>query len=308
MDTNEEIVIPQKSELSEGQDDITLRRQLRQKYRDVIRDTRKESKNLAVPSDDRLFQKVQCSSELFQSVRQAREGALDSHLLRLVSEISKAKADAFQAESVSFDENIFISKLQPLISYTPNSETKQGVNSWNKLIDICHPVLCTCPPSMTIMRGSMEVSPPKPRAKREHPQSQKSTNVVSKPKEVKKTEISHSDDTKTAVEWLYKYLQVACDEVGKVFIWDFIIDPESYTASVENMFHLTFLIKDGRCDLFEEEGWIYLKACKGMTEHEISKRHHRQFVFSLSQDKWQEMIQEFNIQDALVSKQPTNSI
>lgn len=292
---------------SEEQDDISVRRQLRQKYREAIRDTRKESKNLAVPSDDRLFQKVQCSSELFQSVRQAREGALDSQLLRLVSEISEAKADAFQAESVTFDENIFISKLQPLISHAPGSLTKQSVNSWGKLIDLCHPVLCTCPPSMTTMRGSMDVCPPKPRAKREHTQNMKQTNVVSKPKEVEKADISQSDDTKTAVEWLYKYLQAACDEVGKIFVWDFVIDPESYTASIENLFHLTFLIKDGRCDVFHDSGWIYLKACKSIPEHELSKRHHRQYVFSLSYDSWQQKIDEFNIKESLVSRQPTNS-
>ena len=308
MNTSE-LVILREAEPAEEQDDMAIRRQLRQKYRDAIRDTRMESKNLSMPSDDRLFQKVQCSSELFQSVRQAREGALDSQLLRLVSDISKAKADAFQAETVSFDENIFIAKLIPLISYTHGSENKQSVNSWSKLVDTCHPILFASPPAMTTMRGSMQVCPPKPRAKKEPAQNQQASNVVSKPNEVKKTDISHINDTKTSVEWLYKNLQVSCDEIEKVFIWDFIIDPDSYTSSVENLFHLTFLIKDGRCDLFEQEGYIYLKACKGIPEQELVRRHHRQFVFTLSFEFWQQLIEEFSIQEALVRKQsiPTNS-
>ena len=303
------MVIPKEADSGEEQDEVANRRQLRQKYRDVIRDTRMESKNLANPADDRLFQKVQCSSELFQSVRQTREGALDSQLLRLVSDISKAKADAFQAESVTFDESIFIAKLMPFISYTHGSENRQSVNSWSKLVDTCHPILFTCPPLMTTMRGNMQVCLPKPRAKREHTQNQQASNVVSKPTEVQKADIGNSDDTKTCVEWLYKNLQVSCDDIGKVSIWDFIIDPESYSASVENLFHLTFLIKDGRCDLFEEEGYIYLKACKGVSEHELSRRHHSQFVFSLSFEFWQQLIDEFGIQEALVRKQslPTNS-
>ena len=298
------MVIPQEANPAEEQDDMATRRQLRQKYRDVIRDTKMESKNLSNPSDDRLFQKVQCSSELFQGVRQAREGALDSQLLRLVSDISKAKADIFQAESVSFDESIFIAKLIPLITH--GSENKQSVYSWSKLVDTCHPILFTCPPSMTTMRGNMQVCPPKPRAKREHAQTQQSNNVVSKPNEVKKTDIHNSDDTKTSVEWLYKNLQVSCDDIGKVSIWDFIIDPESYTASVENLFHLTFLIKDGRCDLFEEEGFIYLKACRGILEQELVKKEHKQFVFSLTFEFWQQLIEEFGIQEALVRKQSTH--
>ena len=303
MDTGEIINSKTGACHPEIQDDLTTRRQLRQKYRDVIRDTRKESKNLAVPSDDRLFEKVQCSSELFQNVRQAREGVLDSQLLRLVSDIGKAKADAFQAESVSFDDIIFISKLQGLLSFTPGSGAKQTSNSWNKIVGVCQPLLVSCPPSMTTMRGSMEVSAPKIRAKTERTQTRDKSQVVSKPKVVTKSDISRCDDTKTAVEWLYKCLHLACEEEGgEVLIWDFVIDPKSYTATVENLFHLTFLIKDGRSDLFEQDNSIYLRARKSSSEQELAQRHHRQFVFSLDFERWEQLKEEYSIQEAMVPK------
>ena len=38
----------------------------------------------------------------------------------------------------------------------------------------------------------------------------------------------------------------ACRSKGRVGYFQFLVDPESFGRTVENMFHLSFLVKDGR--------------------------------------------------------------
>jgi hypothetical protein len=49
-----------------------------------------------------------------------------------------------------------------------------------------------------------------------------------------------------------RQIESTLEEHGKMNFWQFILDPDSFSRSVENIFHFSFLIKDGRVSLQAE--------------------------------------------------------
>ena len=67
--------------------------------------------------------------------------------------------------------------------------------------------------------------------------------TATKPKELSHFEEEEESTTKD-VAHIFKHLKLACEE-GKrrVHYFRFLVDPDSFAHTVENMFHFSFLIK-----------------------------------------------------------------
>lgn len=69
--------------------------------------------------------------------------------------------------------------------------------------------------------------------------------VAAKPKEVKDLDKEEESTTKDVQHIMTQVLRV-CKERGRVGYFTFLLDPNSFAKTVENMFHFAFLVKDGR--------------------------------------------------------------
>ena len=56
------------------------------------------------------------------------------------------------------------------------------------------------------------------------------------------------------VVYVHQQLEKILEVVGKINIFRFIVNPNDFGQSVENMFYLSFLIRDGKCALDIEDG------------------------------------------------------
>ena len=56
-------------------------------------------------------------------------------------------------------------------------------------------------------------------------------------------------------------IQRILDANGAVNLFKFIINPDDYAQSVENLFYLSFLIRDGSCSLEVESGEPMICMC-----------------------------------------------
>jgi len=90
---------------------------------------------------------------------------------------------------------------------------------------------------------------------------------------------------------------------GEVNLFKFIINPDDYAQSVENLFYLSFLIRDGSCSLDVESGEpkictysTYFNRARavistGGAEKPTQQEYddgltRRQFVFEFDQETW----------------------
>lgn len=106
---------------------------------------------------------------------------------------------------------------------------------------VCH--LCPC---VLGRYGALEHAPVKKRkAKGPRKLDKEAIGKGTTPKEVKDLKDEEESTTKD-VQHIMKHTARGCQAKGRLGYFQFLVDPHSFARTVENMFHFSFLIKDGR--------------------------------------------------------------
>ncbi|KAL2433289.1 hypothetical protein ABEF95_004746 [Exophiala dermatitidis] len=88
---------------------------------------------------------------------------------------------------------------------------------------------------------------------------------------------------------------------GCVPLFDFCIDPRSFGQSVENLFYVSFLIKEGKVGLdFDSTGQPTLGIAATRTVAERQERPKNQAVFTLDFDVWEDIVATFDIEESII--------
>ncbi|KIY01888.1 uncharacterized protein Z520_02026 [Fonsecaea multimorphosa CBS 102226] len=88
---------------------------------------------------------------------------------------------------------------------------------------------------------------------------------------------------------------------GCVPLFNFCVNPKSFGQTVENMFYVSFLIKEGKVALdFDSHGLptLGLERPKSMEERQETQRN--QAIFTLDFDIWEDIVQTFGIQKSII--------
>ena len=98
----------------------------------------------------------------------------------------------------------------------------------------------------------------------------------------------------------------ACSGEDGVNLFQFALNPESFGDSVENLFYISFLIRDGTAAIVEnDEGDPMLLLSEVPTEEDRQAGlTRRQIVFELDMATWRDLIEVYDIQSAMI---PTRS-
>ncbi|KAF2456311.1 Nse4 C-terminal-domain-containing protein [Lineolata rhizophorae] len=105
-------------------------------------------------------------------------------------------------------------------------------------------------------------------------------------------------------ELLRRYRVQSTDgESGLVGFFDFVINPKSFGQTIENMFAVSFLIRDGNVAIEEDENGLPLlrpenpRTIEEQRREEVSKH---QAIFSLDWETWQNLVQAFDIREPII--------
>lgn len=118
-------------------------------------------------------------------------------------------------------------------------------------------------------------------------------------KEVTDLEARGIDVSDTDVRSIMRKHNIASN--GGVPLFHFCINPKSFGQSVENIFYVSFLIKEGRVGLdFDEDDLPTLGMVAARTVQERQETQRNQAVFTLDFDTWENLIKSFGIQKSVV--------
>ncbi|KAI0086797.1 Nse4 C-terminal-domain-containing protein [Irpex rosettiformis] len=287
---------------------------------EVRRGVRKDYRNLQTRFDDAnkdkepvnaedVLETVQKANELFDKVKGTSEATMDSNLLLRASMKSAMLARAMKSGGGAFDVDDFVSKLITFMGGRRNAEIREDDSDvvddddgdglpldWER---IGWKVMAKSRrvPVMDFMLGPLSIEAKK-RNIGKRSKLEKNINDQKKPQNITEQDIQRSEqETTKNVAVLENLLQ----EVGNVNLFRFIVNPNDFGQSVENMFHLSFLIRDGKCALNIEEGEPVIFSCESPSPEDYADGlDKQQMVMELDMATWQRAIEVFDIKEPII--------
>ncbi|NXS09167.1 NSE4A protein, partial [Neodrepanis coruscans] len=248
---------------------------------------------------NRLTEALEEANKLFDEVSRAREAALDAQFLVLASNLGKEKANELHSEMTAFDSATFAEDLLTFmginrIEAEENDSEPGGFlpsDAWQKVGEEALKYIRRAP-TFHYMLGSFKSDPPV--AKQRIERQKKASRGEAKramPAQLKKMEESDQEATEKEVERILGILQTLFenDPETPISYYEFVVDPNSFARSVENVFHVSFLIRDGLAEIKLDDDKLPVieptKSRKGR-ESDQALEEGNQVVISLTQQDW----------------------
>lgn len=297
-------------------DDERQRRSIRHKYREMINDTKRQREEITHHKSDLLSERLNEANILFKKVKKTREAAMDSRLIYLCAAAGKQQAEALHTNFLTFQPLEFAEKL---ISYlrTNRIDTEEGKGNdhpcsllpehWVEFGKQFHPLINKSP-SFHYMYGSFEIGHVQTKEKRKQI---KRKDKDAPTKAITPTTVnSIGDSSETTTEEVEEILKVLKkiyigNEKEPICYFEFVTDPDSFSHTVENMFHVSFLVKDGVVKIYLDDDNLpviepVLQQNRDSLNASTGRQH--QIIMSFTIKDWKNVVQAFEIKKSLIPR------
>ncbi|KAJ6499179.1 Nse4 C-terminal-domain-containing protein [Mycena sanguinolenta] len=287
------------------------RRVVRKGYRTLAKSVEEHQHNLNEYSAQQLTDQVKKADELFNRVKGPQEATLDSAFLLMASNMGAQKARAMKSGSGSFDIDDFVSKLVAFMggakqldddSDGEEAEDHRGPLEWDR---IGRRALAKSRrvPAMGFMLGPLSIEQKK-RNITKRAKFEKDKADMRAPQEIKEEDIARAENETTKNVATLEALLV--EEEGPVNLFEFVINPNDFAQSVENIFYLSFLIRDGKVALeTQEDGQVVIYICEQPGDADYMQGlKKRQIVLEFDKPTWQRAKEVFNITKSRIPQRP----
>ncbi|KAG9299584.1 hypothetical protein G9A89_020755 [Geosiphon pyriformis] len=287
-----------RQDLYDPEQDKQEKRWLRKEYRNLIAVTEENRQQYLRPDSDGLANTIARANDLYQRVRNTHEATLDSRLLVLSSDLGVQKARMMKLDHNSFDIDEYIAKV---INYNRprkvGGDEGQVVVNWSAIGKVAAKFTKRVP-TMDFMLGPLSV-PQKERTKSK-PQIriEKLQKDLRTPVRMKEVDIERQENETTRnVKMIADILQ----EVQPINLFEFIVNPNSFGQTVENMFYLSFLIRDGQVSIDDEDGQPILTRTEPATAEDYQDGLiKKQLVLEMDMELWHKLIDVYEIQNTVI--------
>ncbi|EIM79163.1 uncharacterized protein STEHIDRAFT_69835 [Stereum hirsutum FP-91666 SS1] len=272
------------------------KRRLRKTYR-ALHDVNATANDFTTQE---LTDKVHKADKLFHEVKAPQEATLDSMMLVNLSNMGAVKARAMKSGTGSFDMDDFVAKLITFMGGRKGGEMLGNADDdaeddyedpsqplrWD-LIGKKALAKSRRVPVSDYMLGPLEIEQKKrnvgKRAKLEKNEADKT-----KPQELQEEDIARSENETTKNVVVIRQL---LEQQGNVNLFKFVINPHDFAQSVENIFHLSFLIRDGECALDVEDGEPMIFMCEPPKDTDYADGlKKQQMILQFDMDTWKVFI------------------
>jgi len=291
-------------------DDPNQRRWVRSEYRSVMEDLLTNSKEYIDEGNFAITEKLVEVNNLYQKVTQTREAAMDSSTIAHIALLGKQKAQGLKTDMFTFK---YIEFAEKIVTFN-GGRKDQGIaeDRWNQL-GVSVAKYFKKAPAFKCMLGTFERAELKgkePKA-RQGPGKQSKEELMkdaTKVKELDQVERKNEETTAKMTERVHNLLttySIEQQDNDPLDFFEFVTDPDSFGRTVENIFYVSFLVREGLARVFLDEDKLPLIQPVAKADNDAKAKNTKLFnqvVVSLSYKDWEDICKIYDIQQAWITR------
>ena len=273
-----------------------LRRALTKEGNALTTETEKLFADLKQPGNQLLREQLEKSNNFYEKIKGTKDTELycreSSHMTAL-SKVAFDRVSEFRMSN-SYTLDSFSTRLPEFLkskceeSPSSSSSRSSANEHWKCLSSYANSAFfssVSVPPLFSITKT------PKERTQRQRANDREVAPQITPSKP------SEADDSQGTVERIGEIDKILKKE-KKVNFFDFVVDSESFTQTVENLFHFSFLVKEGHASLqVDEKNDVYVESKEKPKQDESSQSRakRQQCVIALDEDTWRQIVAKRNL-------------
>lgn len=256
---------------------------------------------------DELYHQVLEESE--QEPTTASKILHDSNLMKLQTRLARQRAKCYKPDSLVFNPPDFSTKLAHLYCQSTNSKRRNSTIGridemlWMKMGDFAKKILYTVP-SFNYIHGTFDPDPVEVVKKKRKMKEKDKIGDATKPLSMSLNESKENQDiTMKEAERILTVLVNLCrkSEENLVCFFEFVTDPTSFSRTVENIFLVSLLVKEGCVRIIKDsKGLPYLARINDKERKERNPASVKQCIISIGKEEWQEIVRTFRFKKPLI--------
>ncbi|KAM0752727.1 hypothetical protein T439DRAFT_323341 [Meredithblackwellia eburnea MCA 4105] len=300
-------------------DEVTKKRKVRKDYRNLLSATQEHKSNLFSISVKDLTKSIVDADNMFKNVTAPAEAVIDSQVLMAASDAGALKARQLKLDKSAFDTEEFLTKLNQFMGGSSaqgargrhdeeeEEEDEPVVETFDKWIKVGRMLAMESRrvPVLDHMYGPLSIQ-----VKVKKARQVRATQKIDERERVRGEALEADDvqkdnqETSKMVSDINKILM----DVEPIPYLAFIMNPDSFAQTVENMFYFSFLIKEGRAEIkvdTDPSSRHYQDAvCRSYdiqqapdNQADVGKK---QLVFELTEELWKDSIKAYDITESVI--------
>ncbi|XP_072935414.1 uncharacterized protein Nse4 [Epargyreus clarus] len=234
-------------------------------------------------------------------------------VLNMAKEITKTSTNRSVGER-HFDSCLILKVGEQVVQCAQDMVINSNVYSWSELADHISDKpsywefglpLAVRPGAFLL--GALAAAPaPRAAPRPRQPQRQRRRpGVAQRPQNLQRMELPQED--LAIVKSIHKFIKKR-SERGPLSYLHCVLDPASFCRTVENIYHVSFLARDGKVavDIDNNHGIPMLRAVEGGRADQPGGDNN-QFVMSIDMARWKSLVQACGIREAMMKFQQDSS-
>ncbi|XP_066217308.1 EP300-interacting inhibitor of differentiation 3 [Saccopteryx leptura] len=293
-------------------------RDIRRQYRQLIYNVQQNREDIVNTASDSLTEALEEANVLFDAVSRTREAALDAQFLVLASDLGKEKAKQLNSDMSLFNPVAFCDFLFIFVGLNWMEDAERGelsgcddntaLSFWEAVQKEATSWILQAETFHFIFGSFKSESSASKRRPEHHKKALKMRENRDMPTKLRKLDLGNNQEgTEKEVERILGLLQTYFQKYPDtpVSYFEFVIDPNSFSRTVENIFYVSFIIRDGFARIsFDQDRLPILEPIntdQDDEENDPSFLGRKQGVISLSLQDWKNIVATFEISEPMIS-------
>eukprot|EP00043_Microstomoeca_roanoka_P010889 m.102902 g.102902 ORF g.102902 m.102902 type:complete len:316 (+) comp15026_c1_seq2:245-1192(+) len=299
-------------------------RKLKEQLRNIQHIIRERREDLAKPDNKQAHELLQQLQQLQEDntgkngSESAPEGVMISQILLDLTKLMNRQALSLDTAYISLDATTYRESLSRIADQNSDDDAegsaKRPKMDWAVLGQLAQGIAAPLP-AFNIMYGPLSMDLSK-RVVTKSARSKVDPNAIAVLKPTANKQEIEKDMTAVRIQEVSHYLSKALEAAKRktppggrpaVDFFEFVVNPNDFGQTVENIFHLSFLVKEGDVSIFLNENGLPCigSGAKSTEMNEANARKQLsepriQHVMSISYTEWQAVKEAYNITESFL--------